>query len=68
VLIDDLHLVGVSSGPAEADSPALIDPDAPLASPVTRKPLQVVPWREPEIFDRFRRIQQQKLPQRGVLR
>jgi hypothetical protein len=34
-MIHDLHIAGIPVAPSEADSPAIVDPDAVLAPPVT---------------------------------
>lgn len=42
MIIDNLDIVGVSTFPAKADPPLIIDPDAPLAIAVTGKLFQPV--------------------------
>ena len=49
VVIDDLHIVGVTIYPAEADAPLVIYPDAVLALEVTFERFKPVGWRNPQI-------------------
>jgi hypothetical protein len=44
VVIGDLDLEGVATGPSKADSPLIVDPDAVLPFSVALQPLQSVPW------------------------
>ena len=49
MVIDDLHTVGVTSHPAKADAPLVIDPDAVLALAITLERLKPIGWRNPQI-------------------
>jgi hypothetical protein len=42
VIIDDLNVVGVAAGPAEADSPLVVDSDAVLAQSIAGELLQSI--------------------------
>lgn len=52
------HVVGVLVSPLETNPPLIVNPDAVLAFPVSRKGLESVSGRNPEIIQRHRRIQQ----------
>jgi hypothetical protein len=49
VVIDDLYIVGVTVAPPEADSPSFVDPDAVLASAITRQLLETVAGRDTQV-------------------
>jgi hypothetical protein len=42
VIVDDFHVVGVSTGPAETDAPLIIDANAVLTRTISRQLLQTV--------------------------
>jgi hypothetical protein len=67
VIVRDLNVEGVASGPAEADSPLVVDPNAVLPLSISPQPLQSVPRGHPEVIDPFRGVQEQKFAVRPTL-
>lgn len=65
MIVDDLDIVGVPVFPREADSPLIVDPDAPRALSISGQRFQPVPGRNPKIFETFRRIQKQQFSASG---
>jgi hypothetical protein len=63
LIIDQLDLGGFASPPPEAKTPLILYSDAPLPGPVATQPLQPVSRRNPEIFQRHRRIHYPELAQ-----
>jgi hypothetical protein len=55
MVVDNLHVVGVTLFPAEADPPLVVDTDAVLTATIAVKLFQFVP-RESEIAQTGRRI------------
>lgn len=51
VVIDNLDLVRAGLAPGEADTPPVIDSDAPLPFPITREFLEPICRWDPEIFE-----------------
>lgn len=51
MVIDDLDIQGVAVLKAEADTPSIIDPHAPLTFAVATQGFQFVAGRDPEIFE-----------------
>ena len=64
MIIDDLHIVGVTLAPPEADSPPLVDSDTVLPFPITGQLLETVTWRYPKIRQFLGSIEDQKLATR----
>jgi hypothetical protein len=62
VVVDDLHIRCTGVGPAEADSPLLVDSYAVLASPVSFQLLQAVAGRDPEVIQVLGGVEKQQLP------
>jgi len=50
MVIADLHVLRIRSGPAEADAPLVIDSDRMLADAVAFESLQPVSWRDSKIL------------------
>ena len=50
MVIDDLHLFRASLGPAKADPPLLVDPDAMLPSPPAFERLELVAGWNPQVL------------------
>jgi len=67
VVVDELDIFRTSISPDEAETPLRIHTDAVLSAAVADQTLQAVPWRDPEIVDILRRVDQLKLPQRHPL-
>jgi hypothetical protein len=61
VVVRDFDIMGVTSGPSEADPPLVIDANAVLPASISRQPLQPVPWGNAQVMKRLRRVQKQKL-------
>jgi hypothetical protein len=53
--------------PDEANSPLLVDAEAVLATPVATQGFETIAWRDPQIFQGFRRIQDFQLDARPML-
>ncbi|GAB3582847.1 hypothetical protein GCM10027579_13270 [Calidifontibacter terrae] len=67
VIVDEFDIVRSSLSPDEAETPLRIHADAVLTTSVTDEPFQAVPWRDPEVLDILRRMDQLELPQRRPL-
>jgi hypothetical protein len=67
VIIDDLDVVGIPAGPAEAHSPLVIDSDAVLSPPVTCYCFEVIAWRGLEVVQGTRAVEVVQLPARHAL-
>lgn len=52
-MVNDLHLLGSSVGPHEADPPLVIDPDAVLSDPIAFQRFEPVSRWNPEIVQRY---------------
>jgi len=52
MVIGNLDIMGVAVFPKEADSPLIIDPDAPLARAIAGKQLQLVARRDAKKVER----------------
>lgn len=57
MVINDLNIFGTGLAPAEANSPLVVNPDAPLAFSFAAQPFKTVSWRQTENFDPYRSIQ-----------
>jgi hypothetical protein len=62
VVVADLNVVRISVRPAKANPPLLVDPNAVLTGPITKEPLQPIPWWNPEVIQAICTVQQQQLP------
>jgi hypothetical protein len=51
VIIDDLDVVGIPTGPAEADPPLVVDPDAVLAVPISCQCFETIARRGLEVVE-----------------
>lgn len=60
MIINDLYVKGVVVGKGKADAPLVVDPNAPLPSPVTAELFQPIAWRNPQIFHRLGSVQQRE--------
>src|SRR5437764_10611295 len=67
VVVDDLYVMGVAFSPREADSPLVINSNAPLPCPVPLQLLESVRRWNFEIFKGYRRIEHTQLPKAGPL-
>jgi hypothetical protein len=61
VIIHYLDIPGVSIFPMKADSPTIIDSDAPLPFPISRQLLQPVAWRRAQKIETCRSIELRQL-------
>ena len=67
MIVSYLHVRGTSVAPMKTDSPLLVYSDAMLSSPVPRKLFEAIPWRNPEIIERLRSVQDDELTKRDSL-
>jgi hypothetical protein len=67
VVIDDFDLGRIALLPAETDSPLIIDANTILTAPISGESLQSSSRWDPQISQRIRRIQDQKLSQSHTL-
>jgi hypothetical protein len=68
VIIDDFHVAGISTLPAEADPPLVVDPNAVLALSVTAELFKVIRWWNTKVIKRLRSVQDEKFTQRHPLK
>ncbi len=61
MVIRDLDVLRSPFGPTEADPVLLVDSNAVLACPIRLQRLKSVPWRDPQILERFRVVDQEEL-------
>ena len=64
MIVDYLDIVCMSVRPAEADPPLIVDAYAVLSFPIAFQRLQPVPGRNPEMIERTRLVQIEKLAAR----
>lgn len=62
VVVDDLHVLWTCVGPAEADSPLLVDSNAVLAFPISFQLLQTVVGWDLQIVQVLGGVEKQRLP------
>jgi hypothetical protein len=62
VVVDDLHVEGISSPPHETDTPLVVDSNAVLALPLALEFLETVAWRNAKVLNRPSAVQEQELP------
>jgi hypothetical protein len=67
MIVNDLHGIGVSISPREADPPLVVDPNTPLTRSVSRKFLETVGWRQPQVFERRGGVQHAKFSESDSL-
>ena len=56
MVIHDFDFVGISADPTKADSPLVVDPDAPLSSPIAAKSFESIPRWNPEVLQLGRSV------------
>ena len=61
VVIHDLHVLGITVRPSEADPPLVVDPDTVMPLPIPAQLFEAVTGRDPKILERFRAIQNHQL-------
>ncbi|GAA1633712.1 hypothetical protein GCM10009700_21120 [Brevibacterium sanguinis] len=61
MVVDEFDIVRSSLSPDEADAPLRVDPDAVLTRTIAGELLQTIPWRDPQILDIVRRVDQFEL-------
>jgi hypothetical protein len=67
MVINDLHIVGIRTLPAETDAPLLIDLDTVLARSISPQGFQAVARRDPQVLKRLCAMQHEELPERRSL-
>src|SRR5947209_17124986 len=67
VVVDDLHGVGVAVSPHKADSPLVVDPNAPLPCSVTLELLEPVRGWNRQIFESYCGIEHTQFPKGGPM-
>jgi hypothetical protein len=67
MVVHGIDLKGVPVLPAKADSPLVVDADAPLTFPVASQFLQSVAWRCSQVGDACRSIKHPKLTESNSL-
>lgn len=65
MIIDDLHIIGVTLAPLEADSPPLIDSDTVLPFATSGQLLKAVTWRPPQIRQLLRSVENEEFAARA---
>jgi hypothetical protein len=68
MIVDDLHLIGVSVAPLKTHPPLVIDADAMLPCPVARQLLQPIARRDSQISEFIGSVQDQQLTKSGTLK
>jgi hypothetical protein len=66
VVVDDFDFFGISVRPDKTDSVSVVDAHAPLASPISRKRLEAIAGRSPEIIEALCHIELPELAQGGA--
>jgi hypothetical protein len=51
MVVNDLNILGVVTGPAKADSPLIVDPDAVLPASVAPQGLQSIAGRDSQVVE-----------------
>ena len=67
VVVGDLHVVCSCGGPAKADAPLVVDPDAVAAGSVATELLQLVSRRDPKVVEGPSSVEQKQLAVRGAV-
>src|SRR6266851_7730209 len=67
VIVNNLNVEGIVIGPAEADTPLLVDPEAHLSGTVTFQHFEPVARRVPQIVHGPGSIELAQLPQGPIL-
>jgi len=63
VIVDDFDRISLAVMPCETDPPLLIDPNAVLALSIPLQSFQSVSWRDSQVFQRVRTINEKELSQ-----
>lgn len=66
VVIDDLYIGGSGVRPNEADAVLVVDPDTVLTEAITLQRLQTIPRWDPQIDERFCRVERLQLALRDT--
>ena len=56
VVVNDLNLAGTVTGPLEANTELIIDPNTVLTFSVAAQGLQLIPWRNTQFIQAFDRV------------
>jgi hypothetical protein len=67
VVVHNLHGIGISSGPLEADAPLIIDSNAVLTPSIALQFLEPIRRRDPQLFKRDRCVQDDQLSEGGPM-
>jgi hypothetical protein len=67
VIVDYLYFEGIDLSPYETGALPVVDADTVLPFPLTFELLETVSRRNPEVLNRSRAVQEQKLPARRSL-
>ncbi len=67
MVIDDLDVERFAVPPAKADSPLVIDSNAPLARAASRKSLEPIGWRNSQVAEVGSTVEHPQLTQRDLL-
>lgn len=65
MIVDNLHVVGISAVPAKTGSPLVVDANAVLSRSVIRQLLETVAGRRAQVVERRGRVELDKLTQRN---
>jgi len=67
MIIDNLNLNCIAVCPFEADSPLLVDPDAPLPAARSTQLLEMIRRRNSQVIERNRAMKHAQLSERDLL-
>ena len=67
MIIDEFYIVRIGVGPPNTEAPLLVDPNAPLAAPITSELLEPIGGRHTQVVERSGGIEHTESPQGNVL-
>jgi hypothetical protein len=67
MVVDDLDIMGVVTGPPEADAPLFVNPDAHLSGSTALQCLEPITRRVPQVVQSPRSVELAQLPQCTLL-
>ena len=67
MIVHDLDVLDIASGPSKADAELIVHPQAPLARAIALQLLEPVGWRCAHVFDASRQVEVLQLAQRRAL-
>jgi hypothetical protein len=65
MIVNQFRVVGIAFFPAEADPVLAVHPNAVLPGPISLQSLQAIAWRNSQVVQGSRPMQNPKLSQRG---